>query len=105
MQVPPFSQGLLQQALQSSVHGFGHIQLKLPMVFMQLPPPSQASGDSHSSISVVQLAPVYPARQSQPVQNMSATPFPQSEESQAVIWKKDHDVAIATSYPASPHVV
>ena len=55
------------------------------MVFMQLPPPSQFGSDSHSLISDVQLAPVYPALQSQPVQNMLATPFPQSEESQAVM--------------------
>ena len=42
-QFPPLVQGLLQQALQSPVHGSGHVQVKLPMVFVQFAPPSQAS--------------------------------------------------------------
>ena len=41
VQFPPFLQGLSQQALQSPIQGSGHMQVKPPMVFVHIPPPSQ----------------------------------------------------------------
>ena len=43
VQVPPFLQGLSQQAVQllSAVQESGHVQVKPPIVFVHITPPSQ----------------------------------------------------------------